>query len=62
MAGVKNSNFTMVPQNFFSGYHPEVTKFVTEARKGRNRTYFISGDGVKSPLFIENAGKYGIGY
>ena len=52
----------MVPQNFFSGYHPEVTKFVTEARKERNRTYSISGDGVKSPLFIENAGKYGIGY
>ena len=52
----------MVPQNFFSGYHPEVTKFVTEARKERNRTYFIFGDGTKSPLFIENTGKYGIGY
>ena len=62
MAEVKYSNFTMVPQNFFSGYHPEVTKFVTEARKGRNRTYFISGDGVKSLLSIENAGKYGIRY
>ena len=53
MAGVKNSNFTMVPQNFFSGYHLEVTKFVTEARKGRNRTYFISGDGVKSPFSLK---------
>ena len=62
MAEVQNFNFTMVPQNFFSGYHLEVTKFVTEARKGRNRTYFISRDGVKSPLFIENAVKYGIVY
>ena len=52
----------MVPQNFFSGYHPEITKFVTEARKERNNAYFICGDGVKDPSFIENAGKYAMEY
>tara|TARA_B100000674_G_C37958070_1_gene970643 strand:+ start:446 stop:664 length:219 start_codon:yes stop_codon:yes gene_type:complete len=52
----------MALQNFFSGYHLEVTKFDTEVRKEKNCTYYISGDGVKLHLFIENAGKYVIGY
>ena len=58
-AKVNSSNGTAV---FFSGYHPEAAKFVAEARKERNNAYFISGDGVKDPSFIENAGKYAMEY
>ena len=31
-------------------------------KKERNNAYFISGDGVKDPSFIENAGKYAMEY
>ena len=58
-AKVNSSNGTAV---FFSGYHPEAAKFVAEARKERNNAFFISGDGVKDPSFIENAGKYAMEY
>ena len=58
-AKVNSSNGTAV---FFSGYHLEAAKFVAETRKERNSCYFISGDGVKDPLFIENAGKHAMEY
>jgi branched-chain amino acid transport system substrate-binding protein len=45
---------------FFGGYHPEASKIVTEARKGRNNAYFISGDGVKDPSFLKIADKYAL--
>ena len=58
-AKVNSSNGTAV---FFSGYHPEAAKFVAEARKERNNAFFISGDGVKDPSFIVNAGKNAMEY
>ena len=56
---MNSSNGTAV---FFSGYHPEASKFAAKARRERNNAYFISGDGVKDPAFIENAGKYAMEY
>ena len=56
---MNSSNVTAV---FFSGYHPEAAKFVAEARKERNNAFFISGDGVKDPSFIVNAGKNAMEY
>ena len=60
------SNYSISAKNgtavFFSDYHPEAAKFVAEARKERNNAYFISGDGVKDPSFIEDAGKYAMEY
>jgi branched-chain amino acid transport system substrate-binding protein len=47
---------------FFGGYHPEASKIVTAARKKRNNAYFISGDGVKDPVFVETAGRYALDY
>ena len=45
----------------FGGYHPEASKIVTQMRKKRMNTYFISDDGVKDDTFIKVAGKYAEG-
>ncbi|HEB96470.1 MAG TPA: branched-chain amino acid ABC transporter substrate-binding protein [Sedimenticola thiotaurini] len=45
----------------FGGYHPEASKIVTQMRKKRMKTYFISDDGVKDDTFIKVAGKYAEG-
>jgi len=41
----------------FGGYHPEASKIITQMRKKRMKTIFISDDGVKSNTFIKVAGK-----
>ena len=41
----------------FGGYHPEASKIVSQMRKKRMKTIFISDDGVKDAKFIEVAGK-----
>lgn len=45
----------------FGGYHPEASKIVSEMRKNRMKTVFISDDGVKDDTFIKVAGKYAEG-
>lgn len=42
----------------FGGYHPEASKIVTQMRKKKMKTIFISDDGVKDDTFIKVAGKY----
>ncbi len=41
----------------FGGYHPEASKIITQMRKKRMDTIFISDDGVKDDTFIKVAGK-----
>lgn len=45
----------------FGGYHPEASKLVSQMRKKRMDTIFISDDGVKDDTFIKVAGKYAEG-
>jgi branched-chain amino acid transport system substrate-binding protein len=45
----------------FGGYHPEASKIVTQMRKKRMDTIFISDDGVKDDTFIKVAQKYAEG-
>ena len=45
----------------FGGYHPEASKIVTQMRKKKMKTIFISDDGVKDITFIKVAGEYAEG-
>jgi branched-chain amino acid transport system substrate-binding protein len=45
----------------FGGYHPEASKIVTQMRKKRMKTIFISDDGVMDDTFIKVAQKYAEG-
>jgi branched-chain amino acid transport system substrate-binding protein len=45
----------------FGGYHPEASKIVTQMRKRKMKTVFISDDGVKDDTFIKVAKKYAEG-
>ena len=45
----------------FGGYHPEASKLVSQMRKKRMETIFISDDGVKDDTFIKVAKKYAEG-
>lgn len=45
----------------YGGYHPEASKIVTQMRKKRMDTIFISDDGVKDDTFIKVAGEYAEG-
>jgi len=45
----------------FGGYHPEASKIITQMRKKRMKTAFISDDGVKDDTFIKVAGKHAEG-
>ena len=45
----------------FGGYHPEASKIVTQMRKKKMKTIFISDDGVKDITFIKVAGTYAEG-
>lgn len=45
----------------FGGYHPEASKIITQIRKKKMDTIFISDDGVKDNTFIKVAGKYAEG-
>jgi branched-chain amino acid transport system substrate-binding protein len=42
----------------FGGYHPEASKIVTQMRKRKMKTIFISDDGVKDDTFIKVAKEY----
>ncbi len=55
---VKRSNAEAV---IFGGYHPEASKIITQMRKKRMKTIFISDDGVKDDTFIKVAGQYAEG-
>ena len=41
----------------YGGYHPEASKIISQMRKKRMKTQFISGDGIKADTFIKVAGK-----
>jgi branched-chain amino acid transport system substrate-binding protein len=45
----------------FGGYHPEAAKIVTQMRKKKMKTIFISDDGVKDETFIKVAKEYAEG-
>jgi len=45
----------------YGGYHPEASKIVTQMRKKKMDTYFVSDDGVKDVTFIKVAGKFAEG-
>jgi branched-chain amino acid transport system substrate-binding protein len=45
----------------FGGYHPEASKIVTQMRKKKMDTAFISDDGVKDDTFIKVAREYAEG-
>ena len=45
----------------FGGYHPEASKIITQMRKKKMETVFISDDGVKDDTFIKVGGKYAEG-
>ena len=51
---IKRSNPDAV---IFGGYHPEASKLVSQMRKKRMNTTFVSDDGVKDEAFIKVAGK-----
>jgi len=55
---IKRSNAEAV---IFGGYHPEASKIVTQMRKKRMETIFISDDGVMDDTFIKVAQKYAEG-
>ena len=55
---IKRSNADAV---IFGGYHPEASKIVTQMRKKRMDTVFISDDGVMDDTFIKVAQKYAEG-
>ncbi len=40
----------------FGGYHPEASKLVSQMKRKRMKTAFLSDDGVKDPTFIKVAG------
>ena len=41
---------------FFSGYYAEASPFVQQLRDGEFTGTFVSGDGVKDPAFVKQAG------
>ncbi len=41
---------------FFSGYYAEASPFVQQLRDGEYTGTFVSGDGVKDPAFVKQAG------
>ncbi|MHB8790868.1 MAG: branched-chain amino acid ABC transporter substrate-binding protein [Desulfobulbaceae bacterium] len=45
----------------YGGYHPEASKIVTQMRKKKMATAFVSDDGVKDDTFIKVAGAYAEG-
>ncbi|MBC8432010.1 MAG: branched-chain amino acid ABC transporter substrate-binding protein [Desulfobacterales bacterium] len=45
----------------FGGYHPEASKIVTQMRKKKMKTIFISDDGVRDDTFIKVAKKFAEG-
>jgi branched-chain amino acid transport system substrate-binding protein len=55
---VRRSNAEAV---IYGGYHPEASKLVTQMRKRRMDTIFISDDGVKDDTFIKVAGEFAEG-
>ncbi|MHB8810069.1 MAG: branched-chain amino acid ABC transporter substrate-binding protein [Desulfobulbaceae bacterium] len=45
----------------YGGYHPEASKIITQMRKKKMETAFVSDDGVKDDTFIKVAGAYAEG-
>jgi branched-chain amino acid transport system substrate-binding protein len=45
----------------YGGYHPEASKIVTQMKKKKMKTAFVSDDGVKDDTFIKVAGKFAEG-
>lgn len=45
----------------YGGYHPEASKIVTQMRKKKMDTFFVSDDGVKDDTFIKVAGEFAEG-
>ena len=57
----RKSNAPAPKPSSFGGYHPEASKIVSQMRKKKMDTIFISDDGVKDDTFIKVAGKYAEG-
>lgn len=55
---IRRSNAEAV---IYGGYHPEASKLITQMRKRRMDTIFISDDGVKDDTFIKVAGEFAEG-
>lgn len=55
---IKRSNAEAV---IFGGYHPEASKIVTQMRKKKMETIFISDDGVRDDTFIKVAKQFAEG-
>jgi len=60
-AVVRKINHSGAEAVIFGGYHPEASKIVTQMRKKKMDTLFISDDGVKDETFIRVAGEYAEG-
>jgi len=45
----------------YGGYHPQASRIISQMRKKKMETLFISDDGVKDDTFIKVAGKYAEG-
>ncbi len=45
----------------YGGYHPEASKIISQMRRKRMKTLFVSDDGVKDDTFIKVAGRYAEG-
>lgn len=45
----------------YGGYHPEASKIVTQMKKKKMDTHFVSDDGVKDDTFIKVAGEFAEG-
>jgi branched-chain amino acid transport system substrate-binding protein len=60
-AVVQKIKHTRADAVIFGGYHPEASKIITQMRRKRMKTLFISDDGVKDDTFIKIAGKYAEG-
>lgn len=60
-AVVQKIKHARVDAVIFGGYHPEASKIITQMRRKRMKTLFISDDGVKDDTFVRIAGKYAEG-
>ncbi len=60
-AVVKKIKLSKAEAVIFGGYHPEASRIVTQMRKKKMGTIFISDAGVKDDNFIKVAGKYAEG-
>lgn len=47
---------------FYAGYHPEASKIITGARRAGSKAYFLGGDGLKDPAFLDIAKQFALNF